>query len=248
MKKKVIIITLVLVIIIVLVLSASLSFYFFKKSETQTEKENEWLLQDLDGNYTICTLPYGDEKNIIDPNHPLVIESKQIILEDNNTENYFEDHFRFLCAVDELGHREVRWIYAIGEYKKIIEDDVGTTDNDRHEIVNVHSVKGSLKKISDITKVIQKKRALEIMRYCIGEFEEEKVNFGFCQKTYPSLGITTLCLTAYSIDVTEDNIGNTQFTMGFVDLETGECKKKLVDQNAVRDPNPPLPIPIPFDN
>ncbi|MDO8509122.1 MAG: hypothetical protein Q7S27_05565 [Nanoarchaeota archaeon] len=236
-------------IIIVLVLSASLSFYFFKKSETQTEKESELLLQGLDGNYTICTLPYGNEKNILDPNYLLVIESKQVILEDNNTENYFEDHFRFLCAVDEPGHRKVRWLYAIGEYKKIIEDDVGTTDNDRHEIINVHSVKGSLKKISDITKVIQKKRALEIIGYCIGEFDEEKVNFGFCQKTYPSLGITTLCLTAYSIDVTENNLGNTQFTMGLIDLETGECEKKLVNQNAVRDPNPPLPIlPLPFDN
>jgi hypothetical protein len=171
---------------------------------------------------TICTIPYFNEVNITDPNHPLVIESKQAILSSGISEAYFLAHFQLLCAVgDSLTHRQVRWRYTLEGYTTLLHDEIGHSDGIRGRI-NLHSIGNDLKGFREIRQVVSKKKAEEIMRQCIGAFKEPSVFLGTGPPDYDYAG---LYLFARAIKEVTYGKGGNRFDIGWVNLESGECSK-----------------------
>ena len=79
-----------------------------QKPKSKTEPLISFTLPAITSKDLICTLPYSNETNITNPNHPFVVESKKVVLGFGISENYFNKHFKLLCAVDnQFSHRLV---------------------------------------------------------------------------------------------------------------------------------------------
>ena len=189
----------------------------FKKGWTpRATTSNPPVITDRD---SICILPYGNETNITDSNHPLVAESRKVVLDYGISEDYFNKHFKLLCAVvGTPAHRGVKWQYTIGEFTTIIYDDIGG-----NESTNIHSIDNNLYGLTEIEKVITQAEAEQRMQSCIGDFEDARMGFGFPKGFDRSTSHATPFLTARSVKI-ERGL-DIKFVTGTVDLQTGECIK-----------------------
>lgn len=167
---------------------------------------------------SVCTSPYDNETNITDPSYPLVEESKNKVLGFGISKDYFNKHFKLLCAVDNKPNRQVRWQYTIGEFTTIINDHVGFVENR-----NIHSIENDLYGMIEIQKVISKTEAKTRMQSCIGDFKEPRVEIAFPKEFDRRTSHAKVYLIARS--VYEERDLDITWTVGRIDLETGECIK-----------------------
>ncbi|OGY78732.1 MAG: hypothetical protein A3B74_02990 [Candidatus Kerfeldbacteria bacterium RIFCSPHIGHO2_02_FULL_42_14] len=185
----------------------------------KTEPTTSFTLPPITSKDSICILPYGNETNITDPNHPLVVESKQVVLGFGISEDYFNKHFKFLCAVaDQPSHRQVRWQYTIGEFTTIIYDEIGFSGS-----TNIHGINNDLYGLTEIQKVISKTEAGQFMQSCIGDFKEARVGFVFPNGFDRRTSHAKPYLTASSVK--EERGLDISWDVGNVNLQTGECIK-----------------------
>lgn len=160
----------------------------------------------------------------------LVEDSKRAIIETGISECYFENHFKLIKAVNEPGDRRVEWSYSVNDYEAHLVDAIGfhTTGGKR---TYVHGIKNQLYSTHEIVKTLPRPRARRILRSCIGEFEDESMTYRAL--TVP--GKARLYLTGRSriikrqrrTDEAEGEKGPRFFYVGFVDVESGKCVKKL---------------------
>ncbi|MFY9607364.1 MAG: hypothetical protein WAU45_01955 [Blastocatellia bacterium] len=160
----------------------------------------------------------------------LVEESKRAIIKTGISESYFEKHFKLIKAVNEPADRRVEWSYSVNEYEAQLVDAIGfhTAGGKR---TYVHGIKNQLYSTHEIAKTLPRRRARMILLSCIGEFEGEEMTYRAL--TVP--GRARLYLTAKSKLIRkerrtgepEGEKGPRFFYVGFVDVETGKCVKKL---------------------
>jgi hypothetical protein len=166
----------------------------------------------------------------------LVEGSRAAIIETGISEAYFAEHFRLAKVVDAVDSRAVEWKYAVGDYETSLSDAVGYYTGARGERVNVHGVKGALVKAHDITRTLPKARALQILRGCIGRHGDTSIVYRSLELNSPA----RLYLTARELKEGRDPIrelgggrrirrGEEEeeialFNVGFVDLESGQCR------------------------
>lgn len=178
-----------------------------------------FILPPITSKDSICTLPYGNETNITDPNYPLVAESKKVVLDFGISEDYFSKHFKLLCAVaDQSSHRQVRWQYTIGEFTTIIYDEIGFSGS-----TNIHGINNDLYGLTEIQNVISKADAGQHMQSCIGNFKEARVGFVFPNGFDRRTSHAKPYLVARSVK--EERGLDTTWDVGNIDPQTGECIK-----------------------
>lgn len=160
-----------------------------------------------------------------------VEKSKRAIIETGISEAYFDKHFKLVKTVNDPADRRVEWLYSVNEYEAQLVDAIGfhATGGKR---VFVHGIKNQLYATHEIVKTLRLERARRILRSCIGKFEAEAVIY----RTLTVPGKARLYLTGRSIPERERNQKpkategeeEGQFLyVGFVDVETGKCVKKL---------------------
>jgi hypothetical protein len=159
----------------------------------------------------------------------LVEDSKRAIIETGISESYFEKHFKLIKAVNEPADRRVEWSFSVNEYEAQLVDAIGfhTTGGIR---THIHGIKNQLYSSHEIVKTLPRTRARKILRSCIGEFEGEAM--AYRALTVP--GKARLYLTGRSKVINQhrteratDQKGPRFIYVGFVDVETGKCVKKL---------------------
>ncbi len=160
----------------------------------------------------------------------LVEDSKRAIIETGISESYFEKHFKLIKAVNEPADRRVEWSYSVNEYEAHLVDAIGfhITGGKR---TYVHGIKNQLYSTHEIVKTLPRPRARRILRSCIGEFEDESMTYRAL--TVP--GKARLYVTGRSriikpqrrTEEAEGEKGPQFFYVGFVDVESGKCVKKL---------------------
>lgn len=160
----------------------------------------------------------------------LVENSKRAIIETGISESYFEKHFKLIKAVNEPADRRVEWSYSVNEYEAQLVDAIGFhTTGGKHTYV--HGIKNQLYSTHEIVKTLPRPRARRILRSCIGEFEGEAMTYRAL--TVP--GKARLYLTGRSRIIKQQHRtkepkgkqGPQFFYVGFVDVESGKCVKKL---------------------
>lgn len=160
----------------------------------------------------------------------LVEGSKRAIIETGISESYFDKHFKLIKAVNEPADRRVEWAYSVNEYEAQLVDAIGfhTTGGKR---TYVHGIKNQLYSTHEIVKTLSRERARRILRTCIGEFEGEAMSYRAL--TVP--GNARLYLTGRSRVIrqqpsTKESEGEQRpkfLYVGFVDVESGKCVKKI---------------------
>jgi hypothetical protein len=160
----------------------------------------------------------------------LVEDSKRAIIETGISESYFEKHFKLIKAVNQPADRRVEWSYSVNEYEAQLVDAIGfhTSGGKR---TYVHGIKNHLYSTHEIVKTLPRPRVRRILRSCIGEFEDESMTYRAL--TVP--GKARLYLTGRSRIIkqqrrtqqAEGEHGPQFFYVGFVDVESGRCVKKL---------------------
>lgn len=124
----------------------------------------------------------------------LVRGSREAILAAGITPAYFDEHFRLARVVDTPGDRRVVWTFTVGGYEATISDAVGFyTEGGRR--VYTHSVADTLPSARDITRTITRRRAEAVMRRCIGNFTNARVEY----RAHGPDGAAALLLTAQRI-------------------------------------------------
>lgn len=160
----------------------------------------------------------------------LVEASKRAIIETGISEPYFEKHFKLIKAVSEPADRRVEWSYSVNEYEAQLVDAIGfhTTGGKR---TYIHGIKNQLYSTHEIVKTLPRARARRILRSCIGEFEGEAITYRAL--TVPGkarlylTGRSTIIKKQRRTEEAEGEQGPQFFYIGFVDVETGKCLKKL---------------------
>jgi hypothetical protein len=159
----------------------------------------------------------------------LVENSKRAIIETGISESYFEKHFKLVKAVNEPADRRVEWSYSVDEYEAQLVDAIGfhTTGGSR---THIHGIKNQLYSTHEIVKTMPRARARKILRSCIGVFDGETTTYRAL--TVP--GTARLYLTGRSRVIKRDRIDGAAggktfkfFYIGFVDVESGKCVKKV---------------------
>lgn len=159
----------------------------------------------------------------------LVENSKRAIIETGISESYFEKHFKLVKALNEPADRRVEWSYSVDEYEALLVDAIGfhTTGGSR---THIHGIKNQLYSTHEIVKTMPRARARKILRSCIGVFDGETTTYRAL--TVP--GTARLYLTGRSRVIKQDRVegaagGKTFkfFYIGFVDVESGKCVKKV---------------------
>lgn len=176
------------------------------------------------------TIPPGEVvTKTSDKNNSLVEESKKTVRTMGISEDYFMQHFKLLYAItNPVSSRMVAWQFMIGDYTTTIDD----TLNFSVDSPSYHTIKDKLYGFTEIKQVITKSYAEKHMKDCIGDFKDSYVSFafpkGFNRMTNAPQGVApnyvvSLYLIARSVEETK-NI-NTQWDVGYIDLQTGECTK-----------------------
>ena len=167
----------------------------------------------------------------------LVEGSKRAIVETGISESYFDKHFKLIKTVDDPADRRVEWLYSVNGYEAQLVDAIGfhTTGGKR---AYVHGIKNQLYATHEIVKTLSLKQARRILKRCIGRYESESVIY----RTLTVPGKARLYLTGRSIPErkrerereserkskkTESEDEGQFLYVGFVDVETGKCVKKL---------------------
>ncbi|HWN98341.1 MAG TPA: hypothetical protein VNS63_03620 [Blastocatellia bacterium] len=159
----------------------------------------------------------------------IVEDSKRAIIETGMSESYFDKHFKLIKAVNEPADRRVEWSFSVNEYQAQLVDAIGFNTNGG-KLANVHGIKNQLYSTHEIIKTLPRQRARSLLRSCIGEFDSESVIY----RTLTVPGKARLYLTGRSIIKRENRQRETEgeqegkfLFVGFVDVETGKCVKKL---------------------
>ena len=159
----------------------------------------------------------------------LVEGSKRAIIETGISAPYFEKHFKLVKTVNDPADRRVEWLYSVNGYEAQLVDAIGfhTTGGKR---AYVHGIKNQLYAAHEIVKTLSLQQARKILRRCVGKYESESVTY----RTLTVPGKARLYLTGRSIPEWKREPRETkgedegQFLyVGFVDVETGKCVKKL---------------------
>jgi hypothetical protein len=107
----------------------------------------------------------------------LVEGSKKAILETGISEPYFNAHFKLLNVINKQSDRRVVWQFSVNQYQAVLNDAIGYyTDGAKR--VNTHSIAKSLGQTSEIPHTISRARALQLMKSCIGNFDNPQVEYG----------------------------------------------------------------------
>jgi hypothetical protein len=129
-------------------------------------------------------------------------------------------------VVDEDGDRRVEWKYSLDEYDATLVDEVGYYTSPAGERVDVHAIKNELFSAYDIKRTIPKRKAVEILKSCLGKHSDPLVVY----RALNAPGKAGLYLTARSIEGPEREEGEDEreiegllFNVGYVNLETGKC-------------------------
>jgi hypothetical protein len=187
----------------------------------------------------------GAPANMVDESNPLVQISKQALLGLGISQQYFNNHFKFLCAVDALGDRRVRWEYIIGEYATTLEDSLGfiTQAGSTHY---TSSFPNSLHALSEVQTIISKNAAAKAMQACIGDFTNASVSLALPFNVYSSdtpdvpAAYARPFLSARSTRQQSTAIGDVTRYEGQIDLTTSACERR-----ASGSIHAPLPVPTP---
>ncbi len=159
--------------------------------------------------------------NWTDSQKKLIDGSKKAILQTGMSQAYFDKHFKLVDVIDRPSDRRVIWKFSINEYEATVIDSIGfyTEGTERKD---THSVGNTLVSTTDIRRTIPRKRALRIMRSCLGKFANTEVE-------YSSVGFAkaTLVMRAYSAPKSE-RVGNT---------ETRNRKEKEARERATKEPD-----------
>jgi hypothetical protein len=185
----------------------------------------------------------------------LVRDSKAAIIAQGLSEPYFDAHFKAFKVIAAPGDRRVVWRFEVNGHEAFVSDGVGYYTDARGLRVDTHSIADALPSAHDITRIISRRRAEQIMRACIGRFEGGAV-------VYRAAGVperASLIFTATSaprrvrggdaarereerearvkkgkqppqadvIEEGDDEGGGTPVHIGAVDLENGRCTKGL---------------------
>jgi hypothetical protein len=162
----------------------------------------------------------------------LVEKSKQAIIETGVSESYFDKHFKLIKTVNDPVDRRVEWLYSVNEYQAQLVDAIGfhSTGGKR---AFIHGIKNQLYATHEIIKTLPLQRARRILRSCIGRYDGESVIY----RTLTVPGKARLYLTGRSIPEREREKERKKETegehegqflyVGFIDVETGKCVKKL---------------------
>lgn len=107
----------------------------------------------------------------------LVDGSKRAIIETGISESYFNVHFKLLNVTDKPSDRRVVWQFSVNQYQAVLNDAIGYyTDGSKR--VNTHSIAKSLGQTTEIQHTISRARALQLMKSCIGNFDNPAVEYG----------------------------------------------------------------------
>lgn len=164
------------------------------------------------------------------PANSLVEKSKRAIIETGISESYFDKHFKLVKSVDDPADRRVEWLYSVNEYKAQLVDAIGFHATGGKRTL-VHGIKNQLYATHEIFKTLPLRQARRILKRCIGKFDGESVSY----RTLTVPGKARLYLSGRSIperdrEVKKETEGEPEgraLYVGFVDVETGKCVKKL---------------------
>lgn len=123
----------------------------------------------------------------------LVSESRKAIIETGMSESYFDSHFKVRRVENKTSDRRVVWQLTINGYEAYITDSIGYYVEGANRI-DVHSVRQSLVRTTEIVKTISRRRALTLMKACIGSFSDPSVQFA------PVEGTAQLLLVAHKTE------------------------------------------------
>lgn len=187
------------------------------------------------------SVPALDPAKLTEGQKRLVAQSRATILQTGMTSSYFDEHFKLTAVSDEANNRHVEWLYSINGYEASVSDPIGYyTDADGRRI-DIHGVRDALVRTRDLAGTIPRARALQIMRSCIGPHGAATVVFKSLELNNPA----RLYLVARELKEGKDPVsesaagerrrgrervggeeeeGMTLFDVGFVDLESGQCK------------------------
>jgi hypothetical protein len=195
----------------------------------------------------------------------LARDSRAAIVAQGISGPYFDEHFKVLKVVDAPGDRRVVWRFTVNGHEALVNDTVGYYTDARGRVVDTHSVASALPAAHDITRTITRRRAVQLMRACIGRFEGGAVVYRAAGAPARAALIFTASSaprragreregretgrkkvkTPSQADVIEegDNEGGAPVYIGAVDLETGRCTKGLGIADHPR-PNATRTLPI----
>jgi len=163
----------------------------------------------------------------------LVERSKRAIIETGISASYFDKHFKLVKTVDDPADQRVEWLFSVNGYEAQLVDAIGfhSTGGKR---VYVHGIKNQLHSTHEIAKTLSLHQARRVLRRCIGKYESESVIYS----TLSVPGKAKLYLTGRSVierdrkqernpkETGGEDEGRFLY-VGFVDVETGKCVKKL---------------------
>lgn len=129
------------------------------------------------------TLTVGEEE--------LVRDSRRAIVRSGISESYFSKHFTLYEVRNLSGDNRVIWRFSLNEYATNVVDAIGfyTEGSVRKQ---THSVSSTLPLMTEIQKTISRRRAEQLLRACIGRFQDAAVEFRPVGKS----GTAKLFLTA----------------------------------------------------
>lgn len=170
-----------------------------------------------------------DKKPVSDYiNDPIVLKSKELIMMYGFSEEYFDEHFT-LTNFSEFSlpnGAHIEWTFEIEDYQAIVIDSIGYR-REGNNYTYIHSLAPAdnleLPVIRDFN-VISKSEADSLMRYCIGEFINERSKLslldsekGFFYIANPAKGERFDCPQGNVYD----NRAPCVERLGIIDLERG---------------------------
>ena len=204
------------------------------------------------GSTTHLQIKTDDPQQLLNSSEQALVEgSKQTILANGISEDYFSLHFKLVRVVDKQSDRRVVWQFSINGYQAVISDSIGFY-SDGMKRVDTHSIANSLGRTSEIRGTISRARALKILKTCIGRFTTPSVEYGavngqaqlllVAQASQPpnekALPDETKherqqeqreksnATTGNDVIKSEENEGDQQrVILGSVNLQTGKCTK-----------------------
>jgi hypothetical protein len=125
----------------------------------------------------------------------LVEGSRAAVVAAGLSPEFFDAHFRLERVFARPADRRVVWRLTVGEYETTVNDAVGSYTDEKGARHDTHSVAGRLPEARDIGRTIPRERAEQLMKKCIGAYQDAAV-------VYEAFGApprAALALTAVSL-------------------------------------------------
>jgi hypothetical protein len=139
--------------------------------------------------------------------------SRRVIVDAGLSSAYADAHVFFDRVLRDGEEWVVQWRFSDGDRIVPLIDRITAGSG----ATLAHSLASQLGRAHDLTNVIPASQANSALRACIGEFEQPIVRFAATIVDGPA----SLTLTARSVDGT---------AIGTLDLETGECRKRMKNE------------------